>query len=151
MTAPPRPGPTASKGGRPRAVVAAIVVVVLIALVGGVFLVDELTTDDDTSNPPSRVAQRAVAAIGARDDRTLRGLSTGAGTAQLLAMDLGDVDGLTITAASCSTVAAPTPTRVCTASRPGGQLQLRLIRTDDTWKVAGATVGPAGLPPTSAP
>jgi len=41
------------------------------------------------------------------------------------------------------------PTRVCTATRPGGQLQLRLIFTDNAWKVDLANYGPAATTPTS--
>jgi hypothetical protein len=99
--------------------------------------------------PALKVAKEVVAAIKAGDDGTLRDLSTGEGTTQLLVLKPADAGGVTITAASCKPFAAKTPTRVCTATRPGGQLQFRLIFTDNAWKVDLATVGPAGLPPTS--
>lgn len=144
MTAPDMP--PAPSSTRSRRVIAVIVVVVLIALVVGVFIVDEVT-DDGGSDAPADVAAAVVAAVKAGDDGALRDRSTGAGTTQLLAIKPADADGLT--AASCTTLTAATPTRVCIATRPGGQLQLRLVRTDGEWKVDGATIGPAGLPPTS--
>ena len=90
-----------------------------------------------------------MAAIKAGDDAQLRSLSTGEGTTQLLAFKPNDVGGVTITAASCKVFGATKPTRVCTATRPGGALQMRLVFASDAWKVDLATIGPVGLPPTS--
>jgi hypothetical protein len=150
MSAPETPAPDiATKKGRSPGVVAAIVIIVVIALVGGAFVIYKLTKSKDEATPMLQVAKDTVAAIKSGDTAELRSLSTGQGTAQLLALKPGDVNGITIIAASCKLFAASTPTRVCTASRPGGQLTLRLVVTDGAWKVDSANVGPAGLPPTS--
>jgi hypothetical protein len=150
MTAPENPAPTsAPKKGRSPGVVAAIVIVVVIVLVGGGFVIYKLTKSKDDATPMLQVAKDTVAAVKSGDAAQLRSLSTGAGTAQLLALKPGDVDGITIIAASCKIYAASTPTRVCTATRPGGQLSLRLVVTGGAWKVDLANVGPAALPPTS--
>ena len=145
--------PSASPRGtskRSPGIVAAIVIVVVIALVGGGFLVYKLTKSKDEPTPSLKVAKEIVAAIKSGDSGQIRALSTGDGTTQLLAIKSDEVNGLQMTAASCKVFAAKTPTRVCTASRPGGQLQIRLIFTDNAWKADLANLGPAGLPPTSA-
>jgi hypothetical protein len=150
MTAPETPAPASpTRKGRSPGVVAAIVIVVVIALVGGAFVVYKLTKSKEEVTPMLQVAKRTVAAIKSGDSAELRTLSTGQGTTQLLALKPADVDGITIIAPSCKIFAASTPTRVCTASRPGGQLTLRLVVTDGAWKVDSANVGPAGLPPES--
>jgi hypothetical protein len=139
--------PASSK--RSPGVVAAIVIVVVIALAGGAFLVYKLTKTKDEPAPALRVAKEVVAAVAAGDAAVLRSHSTGEGTTQLLALQPDDAGGVKLTAASCKPFAARTPTRVCTATRPGGQLALRLIFTDGAWTVDFANVGPIGLPPTS--
>ena len=148
MTAPETPA-ASPKGKRSPAVVAAIVIVVVIVLAGGAFVVYKLTKSKDEPTPAVKVAKETVAAIQAGDDVKLRAVSTGDGTTQLLALKSSDAEGVTLTAASCQRFASKTPTRICTAARPGGQLQLRLVFTSGDWLVDQANVGPAGLPPTS--
>ncbi len=155
MTTPEPPAPEspaadgAAKQGRSPGVVAAIVIVVVIALVGGAFLVYKLTQSKDEPKPALAQAKAVMAAITSGSTSELRSLSTGQGTAQLLALKPSDADGLTITAASCKKFGAEEPTRVCTATRPGGALTMRLVFTDNAWKVDLVTIGPAALPPTS--
>ena len=151
MTA-PEPSSEAAPAARKRSpgVVAAIVIVVVLALVGGALRrlqahEEQGRADAGRSRSPRRSWPRSRPAT----TRQLRSLSTGEGTTQLLALKPDDVDGVTITAASCKVFGATTPTRVCTATRPGGQLQLRLVFAADAWKVDLANVGPVGLPPTS--
>jgi hypothetical protein len=148
----PEPPSEAARGTSKRSpgIVAAIVIVVVLALVGGGFLVYKLTKSKDEPTPVLKVAKDVVSAVKAGDTAQIRSLSTGQGTTQLLALKPADVSGVTITAASCKVFGAKQPTRVCTATRPGGALQLRLVFASDAWKVDLATIGPAGLPPTSA-
>jgi hypothetical protein len=147
----PEPPSEAARGTSKRSpgIVAAIVIVVVLALAGGGFLVYKLTKSKDEPTPVLKVAKDVVAAIKAGDTAQLRTLSTGQGATQLLAFKPGDAGGVTMTAASCKVFGAKQPTRVCTATRPGGQLQLRMVFVSNAWKVNLATIGPAGLPPTS--
>jgi hypothetical protein len=147
----PEPPTEAATGPKKRSpgVVAAIVIVVVIALVGGAFVVYKLTKSKDTPTPYLKVAKEVVAGIKAGDTGQLRALSTGQGTTQLLALKPSDAGGVTITAASCKVFGAKQPTRICTATRPGGALSFRLVFASNAWKVDLATLGPAGLPPTS--
>jgi hypothetical protein len=147
----PEPQTEAASGPKKRSpgVVAAIVIVVVIALVGGAFLVYKLTKSKDTPTPSLKVAKELVAAIKSSDTGQIRALSTGQGTTQLLALKPSDAGGVKITAASCKAFGAKQPTRICTATRPGGALSIRLVFANNTWKADLATLGPAGLPPTS--
>jgi len=150
MTAPePTAGAPAAPSKRSPGVVAAIVIVVVIVLVGGAFLVYKLTKSKDEPTPAVKVAKTVTAAIASGNTAVIRSNSTGQGTTQLVAMKPSDASGLTLVARDCKPFAAKTPTRVCTVTRPGGQLQLRLIFTGGAWKVDLANLGPAGLPPTS--
>ena len=148
MTA-PEPPAASPKGKRSPALVAAIVIVVVIVLAGGAFVVYKLTKSKDEPTPAVKVAKETIAAIQSGDDAKLRALSTGNGTTQLLALTSSDAEGVTLTAGNCQLLAAKSAIRVCTATRPGGQLQLRLVFTSGDWLVNQANVGPAGLPPTS--
>jgi len=150
MTAPePTAEAPAAPSKRSPGVVAAIVIVVVIALVGGAFLVYKLTKSKDEATPFLKVAKETVAAIKSGDKGQLQSLSSGEGTKQLLVLKPADANGFTITAASCKPFPQKVPTRVCIATRPGGQLQLRLIFTDNAWKVDLANYGPAATTPTS--
>lgn len=150
MTAPETPEPASpTKQRRSPGVVAAIVVVVVIALVGGGLLIYKLTKSKDEPAPALKVAKEVVAAVKAGDTAVIRSHSTGQGTTQLLALTPNDAGGVKLTAASCKVFAGNTPTRLCTATRPGGELGLRLIFTDGAWRVDLVNSGPAGLPPTS--
>src|SRR3954469_1984636 len=149
MTEPePTPAASAAPAKRSRGVVVAVVIVVVIALVGGAFLVYKLTKSKDEPTPVVKVAKEVVAAIKSGDKGQLQSLSSGQGTTQLLALKSSDVNGFTLTAASCKPFPQKEPTRVCIATRPGGQLQLRLVFTDNAWKVDLANYGPSFLQPT---
>jgi hypothetical protein len=139
------PAPTKRSPG----VVAAIVIVIVIALVGGGLLVYKLTKSKDTPDTAVVVAHKVTAAIGSGNTATLRSLSTGEGTTQLLVLKPNSASGIKFVARDCKPFPAKLPTRVCTATRPGGQLSIRLIFTSGAWKVDQVNVGAAGLPPTS--
>jgi hypothetical protein len=146
------PEPTvAPKKGRSPGVTAAIIVAIVVILAGGAFVVYKLTDKKDAPSPAAQVATKATAAVASGNTATLRSISTGKGTAQLLALKPADVSGFKITYANCKPFGSGPPTRVCTATRPGGQFGLRLVMVDGAWKINLVTITPTGLPPTSAP
>jgi len=150
MTAPePTAEAPAAPTKRSPGVVAAIVIVVVIVLVGGAFVVYKLTKSKDQPAPMLKVAKTVTAAIASGNTAVLRSNSTGQGTSQLVALKSSDASGLKVVAADCKPFAAKNATQICTMTRPGGQLQLRLIFTSGAWKVDLANVGPTGLPPTT--
>jgi hypothetical protein len=142
---------TAAPSKRSPAIVAAIVIVIVIALAGGAFVVYKLTKSKDQPVAYPVVAHKVLDAVKAGDTATIRSNSTGQGTAQLLAFKRNSLDGFKLVVTDCKPFQAKTPTRVCTVTRPGGQLGLRLIFTSGAWRVDLATVGPAGLPPKTTP
>jgi hypothetical protein len=140
---------TKAPSKRSPGVVAAIIIVVVIVLAGGAFVVYKLTKSKDEPTPALKVAKTVTAAVASGNTVVLRSNSTGQGTSQLIAMKPADASGFTLVARDCKPFAAKTATRVCTVTRPGGQLQLRLIFTGGAWKVDLANIGAAGLPPSS--
>jgi hypothetical protein len=147
--APESPAPTDTKKGRSPGVIIAIVIIVVVVLVGGGIAIYKLTKSKDEPTAVIVVAKNTTAAVASGNDATIRSLSTGNGTTQLLALSPDSVNGFTFVARNCAPVQGSEPTRVCTTSRPGGQLTLRLVFVDSEWKVDEATVGPAAVTPTS--
>jgi hypothetical protein len=132
---------------RSPAVVAAIVIVVVVVLAGGAFVVYKLTDKKSFGDPPYKVAKTVFAAAEKGDRAVLADNSTAAGTSQLQALDAKSLQGMTF--AKCAPFAGAKPTRLCTYTRPGGQLLLRLVVVDSAWKVDQATLGAAAVTPTS--
>src|SRR4051794_12531446 len=102
--------PATPKTGRSPGVTAAIILAIVIVLAGGAFVVYKLTDKKDAPEPAALVAKRATVAVASGNRATLRSISTGGGTAQLLTLKPGDVNGYNVTFASCKPVAAKTPT-----------------------------------------
>jgi hypothetical protein len=152
MTAPETPAsttPETPRKGRSPGVIIAIVIVILVVLVGGGIAIYKATKTKEYPTAALQVAKDTTAAIAAGNTATLRSVSTGNGTTQLLALKPNSVSGIKIIARSCRRATGTKPTRVCIASRPGSQLTLRLIFVDNAWKVDQATVGAAAVTPTS--
>ena len=125
-----------------------IVVLVIVVLAGGGYFAYKLTNKKDADQPADQVARQAEAAVVKGDTATIVKLSTAPGKAQLTKFKAGELGGLTF--GSCGPVpGATTPTRLCVFSRPGGVLNLYLTAPDGKWLVNQASLGPAGLPPTT--
>ncbi len=128
--------------------IGAIVVAVVLVLAGGAFVAYKLTRTNDAGEPAYKVAKSVQTALDAHDTAQLTTLSTPAGKAALLKLTSDDVNGLAF--GGCSSIGGTTPSKGCVFDRPGGQLTIVLVRSGKDWKVKAATLGPAGLPPTSA-
>ena len=150
-TQPTTPTEPAAPSKRSPGVVAAIVIVVVIVLIGGAFVVYKLTKSKDEPTPALKVAKTVAAAVASGNTVVIRSNSTGQGQSQLVAMKKSDVNGFTFVARDCKPFPQKVPTRVCISTRPGGQLQLRLIFTNNAWKVDLANLGPTATTPTSSP
>jgi hypothetical protein len=125
--------------------IAAIVIAVVIVLAGGAFVVYKLTNKKDVGEPAYKAAQKAEAAIASGK---LSGIAvTARGKQQIAVIKASEVSGFTF--AKCTPFPGTPPTRVCTWTRPGGQLSMALVRSGTTWQVDKVAIGPAGLPPTS--
>lgn len=120
----------------------------IIVLAGGAFVAYKLTDTKDAGLPAYQVAKQAEQAVAKGDTATIVKLSTSQGKVQLEKLDARELSGLTF--GGCGPVPGATePTRLCVFSRPGGQLQLYVTAPDGKWLVDKATLGPAGLPPTT--
>ena len=138
--------PSTMANPRTRMIIIAVLVVVVIA--GGSFVAYKLTNKKEVAPPASQAATKVKKALIAGDRSTVVANSTPKGATQLEALKPAELRGLTF--GSCTVVPALlVKTKVCTFTRPGGQLTMTLIRRPDKWWVDAASVGPAGLPPTS--
>ena len=136
-----------SRSRRSPAVIGAIVVAVVLVLAGGAFVVYKLTKTNDAGQPAYKVAKDVQKALDAHNTARLTTLSTPAGRAALLKLTSDDVNGMTF--GGCSANGRTPPSKSCVFDRPGGQLTIVLVRSGKDWKVKAATLGAAGLPPTS--
>ena len=125
-----------------------IVVLVIVVLAGGGLVAYKLTNKKDAGQPAGQVARQAEAAVVKGDTATIVKLSTAQGKAQLTKLKGSELGGLKF--GGCGPLpGATTPTRLCVFSRPGGVLNLNVTAPDGKWLVNEASLGPAGLPPTT--
>jgi hypothetical protein len=139
-TAPAESGSTK----RSPAFVAVVVVVIVAVLAGGGFVVYKLT-NKHTQTPAFEVAKVAITDIKSGQQAKITAVSTPKGAAAIAKLDPTSVNGLVF--AKCKPFPGKVPTRLCTWTRPGGQLTMALVKSGDTWKVDDVKIGPAGLPP----
>ncbi len=139
--------PPATSSRRSPAVIGAIVVAVVLVLAGGAFVVYKLTKSNDAGQPAYKVAHEVQTALESHNTARITTLSTPAGKAALLKLSSNEVQGLTF--GGCSAIKGTPASKGCVFDRPGGQLTMVLVKSGKDWKVNAATLGPAGLPPTS--
>ncbi|MGZ4675309.1 MAG: hypothetical protein ACXVJ7_02035 [Acidimicrobiia bacterium] len=123
------------------------VILVIVLLGGGAFVVYKLTDTKELGTPPFKVAAQVKDAIASGNTATITKLTTAKGRTEASKLTAADVNGMT--GLTCAPFSAKPPTRVCTWSRPGGQLSMAVVRIGSDWKVETATVGPAATTPTT--
>jgi hypothetical protein len=134
----------AGPGSRRTLVIVGVVLLVLLLAGGGYALYKK----NQTSDPGERaavVAQRAFVAVSTGDPGRVDDDTTANGRSDLAAISADEVGDMVF--GGCSPTGEAT--RACIYTRPGGQLTMVLVHPDDRWLVDDASVGPAGLPPTS--
>jgi hypothetical protein len=140
----PAPAPTEGGSSRPSWLVPVIVIVAVVVLVGGAFVVYKLTKSTSSAEAPYVVVHRTVVAIkGGQSPKSSD--TSGQGEAELDAITAQDLEGLQF--GGCQALPQAPNTARCIWSRPGGQMTMSLSKTDGHWKITGAGLGPAGLPP----
>lgn len=140
------PGPTDEGSSRPSWLIPVIVIVVIVVLVGGAVVVYKLTKSKSSAESAYTVAHRTVVAI--KGGKSPSGAdATSEGQAALSKITANDLSGLTLVA--CKAVSGTTNARVCTWTRPGGQMTMSLTQTGGHWKVTNVTIGSAATTPTS--
>jgi hypothetical protein len=122
----------------------AIAIAVVIVLAGGGYAIYKLTNKTE-QQPAFETAKEVFAALESGDTAAAEDRATEAGATALAAIGREDLDGLAFS--GCSPYPGEPPTRVCTWTRPGGQLTIALELDDKKWLVTKAEIGPAGLPP----
>ncbi|MEP6624312.1 MAG: hypothetical protein ABJC79_07700 [Acidimicrobiia bacterium] len=125
-----------------------IAVVVVIALAGGAFVVYKLTNKKDVGTPAVIIAQTARKAAQTGDLAKLTKVTTADGKSEM-ALLKGKLSGLVWT--NCVPNPYVNGGKLCTFTRPGGQLSIGLVKPNGKWLVASARLGAAGLPPTTPP
>ena len=126
-----------------------IVVIAVLVLAGGGFVAYKLTNKRDTGVPAAVVAQKVKNAVVKGDQTTIDKLTTAQGKTEIAPLD-GKLDGLKFSQCGLAPFVKVT-TKLCTFSRPGGQLSLFLTKSKGKWLVDSAKLGPAALPPTAPP
>jgi hypothetical protein len=139
------PAPTDSGSSRPSWLIPVIVVVVIVVLAAGAFVVYKLTDTKETAEAPITVVHRVVVAVRADKPSQANSDLTGAATGQVSSLTANQINGLKFNA--CVPVPQQPNARLCTWSRPGGQMSMALVKVNGHWKVNNVVIGPAGLPP----
>ena len=126
----------------------AIVIIVVLIVAGGAFVIYKLTNKKDVGLPAYGVANAVVRGVTSGDQAAVDKNTTAKGRASV-ALLKGKLSGLKLSGCIPAPDVGGAKTKLCTFSRPGGQLSVALTRPKDVWLVSAAVLGPAGLPPTT--
>ena len=126
-----------------------IVVVAVVILAGGAFVVYKLTNKKDSGIPAVVVAQKVKNAVAKNNQAVIDQNTNAQGKTEVAALK-GKVDGLKFGQCGPAPFVKVT-TKLCTFTRPGGQLSLFLITPNGKWIVSSAKLGPAAVTPTAPP
>jgi hypothetical protein len=133
----------------PILIVVGIVVVIAIAA-GAYFLTrDSGGADQATGKAPPRIAKDLYAAWQSGDQAAAAKVATPEAVTQIFAIKTDEGTGLTFDGCE-KTGTQPVP-KVCTYSRPGGELTITVSVVEGKRVASAVKLGPAATTPTSAP
>jgi hypothetical protein len=124
-----------------------IIVLAVVVLAGGAFVIYKLTNKKDSGVPAAIVAMKVKNAVTNDNQVVIAQYTTAEGKVEVAALK-GKADSLVFGKCDAAPSAKVT-TKVCTFTRPGGQLSLVLVQPNGKWLVSSATLGPTGVTPTA--
>jgi hypothetical protein len=126
-------------------------IVVIVAIAAGVYFLtrDSGGADKATGKAPPRIAKDLYAAWQNGDRAAAAKVATPQAVTQIFAINTAEGSGLTFDGCR-KTGTQPVP-KVCTYSRPGGELTITVSVVEGKRVASAATLGPAATTPTSTP